>query len=77
MKINWKVRLQSYPFWVALFGFVGLIVNNSGLIDLAEYNNYVDSFMLVLLAGGIVADPTTQGLSDSEQALNYEKPKEK
>jgi len=77
MKINWKVRLQSYPFWVALFGFVGLIVNNSGLIDLAEYNKYVDAFMLVLLAGGIVADPTTQGLSDSKQALNYDKPKEK
>lgn len=77
MKINWKVRLQSYPFWVALFGFVGLIVNNSGLIDLVEYNKYVDAFMLVLLAGGIVADPTTQGLSDSKQALNYDKPKEK
>ena len=77
MKINWKVRLQSYPFWVALFGFVGLIVNNSGLIDLVEYNKYVDAFMLVLLAGGIVADPTTEGLSDSEQALNYDKPKEK
>ena len=77
MKINWKVRLQSYPFWVALFGFVGLIVNNSGLIDLVEYNKYVDAFMLVLLAGGIVADPTTEGLSDSEQALNYDNPKEK
>ena len=77
MKINWKVRLQSYPFWVALFGFVGLIFNNSDLIDLVEYNKYVDAFMLVLLAGGIVADPTTEGLSDSEQALNYDNPKEK
>ena len=77
MKINWKIRLQSYPFWMALFGFVGLIVNNSGLIDLDEYNNYVDAFMLVLLAGGVVVDPTTQGLSDSKQALNYDKPKEK
>lgn len=62
---------------MALFSFVGLIVNNSGLIDLAEYNNYVDAIMLILLAGGVVADPTTQGLSDSKQALNYDKPKEK
>ena len=31
-----------------LSGFVGLIVNNSGLIDLDEYTNYVDAFMLVL-----------------------------
>lgn len=76
MKINWKVRLRSYPFWVALFGFIGLIVNNSGLIELAEYNKYVDAFMLVLLAGGIIADPTTQGFSDSKRALDYDKPKE-
>lgn len=76
MKINWKVRLRSYPFWVVLFGFIGLIVNNSGLIELAEYNKYVDAFMLVLLAGGIIADPTTQGFSDSKRALDYDKPKE-
>lgn len=72
MKINWKVLLQSYPFWVALVGFVGLIVNNSGLIDSVEYNNYVDAFMLVL-----VADPTTQGVFHSKQAERYDKSKEK
>lgn len=69
MKINWNVSLQSYPFWVALFGFIGLIVNNSGLIDLAEYNNYVDAFILVLIASGVVADPTKQGLSDSKNCF--------
>lgn len=52
MKINWKVRLQSYPFWVALFGFVGLIVKSfacwwcscrsyySGLSDSKQPLNY-------------------------------------
>ncbi|HFU9652545.1 TPA: phage holin, partial [Streptococcus agalactiae] len=29
--------------------------------------------LLVLL--GVVTDPTTEGLSDSEQALNYHEPK--
>ena len=61
MKINWKVSLQKYPFLVDLFLFIRLIVNNSGLIDLAEYNKYVDAFMLILLAGGLVSDSTTQG----------------
>lgn len=55
---------------------IGLIVNNSDLIDLAEYYNYVDAFILVLITSGVVADPTTQG-SDSKQALIYNKPKEK
>ncbi|MER2078513.1 phage holin [Psychrobacillus psychrotolerans] len=56
---------------------IGLIVNSSGLIDLAEYNNYVDAFILVLITSGVVANPITQGLSDSKQALIYNKPKEK
>ncbi|WP_093534871.1 phage holin [Psychrobacillus psychrotolerans] len=56
---------------------IGLIVNSSGLIDLAEYNNYVDAFILVLIASGVVANTITQGLSDSKQALIYNKPKEK
>ena len=41
-------------------------------IDLAEYNKYVDAFMLILLAGGLVSDSTTQGSSDSTQALTYQ-----
>lgn len=75
MKINWRVRLRSYPFWVALFGFIGLLVNNSGLLDLDEYNKYVDAFMLVLLAGGVIADPTTYGFSDSLLVMNYKEPR--
>ena len=69
---NWKVSLQKYPILADLFIFIGLIVNNSGLIDLAEYNKYVDAFMLILLAGGLVSDSTTQGLSNSTQALTYQ-----
>jgi len=76
MKINWKVRLQSYPFWVAVFALIGLIVTDLGLMDLGHYEKYVDAILLVLVAGGIVSDPTTSGLTDSQQALTYKKPKQ-
>ena len=76
MKINWKVRLQSYPFWVAVFSLIGLIVTDLGLMDLGHYEKYVDAILLVLVAGGIVSDPTTSGLTDSQQALTYKKPKQ-
>ncbi|NEX77367.1 phage holin [Bacillus thermocopriae] len=76
LKINWKVRLQSYPFWVAFFALVGLIVTDLGLMDLGHYEKYVDAILLVLIAGGIVNDPTTAGVSDSSQALKYQKPKQ-
>jgi len=75
MKINWKVRLQSYPFWVAIFGFVGLLVGDASLMGMEHYQTYVDAFLVLLIAGGVVSDPTTKGLSDSKQALTYQKPR--
>lgn len=48
--------LVANLFSSAKFDFIGSRLNNSGLIDLAEYNNYVDVFMLVLLTGGLEAD---------------------
>lgn len=72
MRINWKVRLQSYPFWVAVFGFVGLIVADLRLLSAGAYQSYVEAFLLILVAGGIVSDPTTDGYGDSAQALSYE-----
>ena len=36
MKINWKVRLRSYPFWVAVFGFIGFIVADSGVLEIGH-----------------------------------------
>ena len=75
MKINWKLRLKSYPFWVALFGFIGLIVANTGLLEIGQYKEYVQAILLILVSGGVVSDPTTKGFGDSKQALNYKKPR--
>lgn len=75
MKINWKLRLQSYPFWVAVFGFGGLFVADSGLMEIGKYDMYVEAFMWVLIAGGVVADHTTDGYTDSDQAMRYNEPK--
>ena len=76
MKINWRVRFKSYKFWVALFALVGLIVTDLGLMDIGRYETYVQAILLVLVAGGVVVDPTVAGISDSKQALRYDKPKE-
>ena len=69
------MRLRSYPFWVAVFGFIGLFLSDIGVIDIGSYQVYMDSLLVILVSGGIIADPTTQGLSDSKQALNYKKPR--
>ena len=76
MKINWKLRLKSYPFWVALFGLIGLIVADTELLEIGQYKEYVQAILLILVAGGVVSDSTTKGFGDSKQALNYKKPRE-
>ena len=76
MKINWKVRVKTYKFWVAGFALLGLIVTDLGLMDIGRYETYVQAILLVLIAGGIVTDPTVAGLSDSKQALSYRKAKD-
>lgn len=85
MKINWKVRINNKLFWLAfipaMLMLIKAIANVFGYeMDLINIESdliaVVESVFLVLGVMGIVADPTTKGLSDSENALTYEKPKE-
>ena len=84
MKINWTVRVKNKVFWVALIPAVlmliravaevfGISLDFSVLSD--QLLAVVEAAFLVLGILGIVADPTTNGMSDSDQAMTYEEPK--
>lgn len=77
MKINWKVRMKSPAFWTGIIGAVVLFLKESlGLnIDDSLVNSGINILLLILSATGITVDPTTHGFTDSEQALEYNKPK--
>lgn len=85
MSINWKVRIRNKSFWLALIPAVLLLVQvcaapfgyawDFGVLS-AQLAAIVNALFAVLAILGIVADPTTEGMGDSEQALSYEKPKE-
>ena len=75
MNINWKLRLQSYPFWVAIFGLIGIFLTKVLGIEVPEYQSTVDAVLMLMLSVGIVSDPTTAGFSDSKTALEYVEPK--
>lgn len=85
MSINWKVRIKNKSFWLALIPAVLLLVQvcaapfgyewDFGVLN-AQLAAIVNALFAVLAILGIVADPTTAGVGDSEQALSYEKPKE-
>ena len=84
--INWTVRLKNKTFWLSLIPAVLLLVQVVAAavfginLDLGDLGNkllaVVNAVFAVLVILGVVNDPTTAGMSDSNQAMNYTKPKE-
>lgn len=84
--INWKVRIKNKNFWIALIPALLLLVQVVAAVfgytlDLGELGNkllaVVNAMFAVLSILGIVTDPTTQGVADSNLALTYDEPKKK
>ena len=85
MKINWTVRLKNKTFWLSVIPAALLLVQVVAAVfgytlDFGELGNkllaVVNAAFALLSVLGIVTDPTTAGVSDSEQAMTYENPKE-
>ena len=74
--INFKLRLQNKTTLVALISAVFLMLQQFGLEIPRNIQEGVNTFVVILVILGIVTDPTTKGLGDSEQALGYHEPKQ-
>ena len=83
MKINWKVRIKNKTFWVSIIPLVFALVYQVLKLFGVEMDFTMISEQLVDIVGtvflilgllGVVNDPTTSGVGDSERALTYEKP---
>ena len=74
--INFKLRLQNKATLVALISAVFLMLQQFGLEIPHNIQEGVNTFVVILVILGIVTDPTTKGVADSERALNYNQPRE-
>lgn len=74
--INFKLRLQNKATLIALISTVFLMLQQFGLEIPHNIQEGVNTFVVILVILGIVTDPTTKGVGDSERALNYNKPRE-
>lgn len=74
--INFKLRLQNRATLIALISAVFLMLQQFGLHIPSNIQEGVNTLVVILVILGIVTDPTTKGVADSEQALNYHEPKE-
>ena len=86
MGINWKVRIKNKTFWLAMIPAVLLLAQQiAGLfgfvIDFTDVQNklidIVRTVFIIFAILGVIVDPTTEGVTDSQQALTYTEPKEK
>lgn len=83
-KINWKLRLQNKATLVtlatvlvtAVYGVLAALGITPSVTQ-EQAMNLVVSLVAVLAALGIVVDPTTAGVSDSDRAMDYPEPKGK
>ena len=81
MKLNWKVRFKN-KVWLGSFLslVIGFIYSLLALFDVfpavtqnlvVQLLNQVLTFLGLI---GVIVDPTTAGLEDSNRAMGYEEP---
>ena len=82
MKINWKVRFKNKTWLVTfLLAILAFLYQVLGMFDIVPpvtedmATQLIAAVVNILVAVGVVIDPTTAGAGDSEQALNYNEPK--
>ena len=50
-------KFKNYGLWLALFSLIGLVLRDTGLI-FPTYQEYVDLIMYILIALGVVSNPS-------------------
>ena len=84
MSINWTVRLKNKAFWLALIPSLLLLVQQLAAVcgftlDLTALQEQLmglaGTVFTLLALFGVVNDPTTEGVSDSAQAMGYTQPR--
>ena len=74
--INWKLRFKNKATLIAIASTVILLAQQLGLKLPDNIEDVVNTVLTLLVLLGVVNDPTTAGLKDSETALTYDKQKE-
>ena len=81
MKLNWKVRFKN-KVWLGMFLslIVGFIFNLLKLFEVYPpftentVMNIINQVLTFLGLIGVLVDPTTAGVEDSDRAMGYDEP---
>lgn len=75
MKINWKLRRKNKHTMVAIIATVILLFQQIGIKVPENTMDIVNTVLTLMVLLGVIADPTTKGLGDTNQVMLYEEPK--
>ena len=81
MKVNWKVRFRNKT-WLFMFLslIIGFVFNMLRLFDIYpavtenQIVNILNQVLTFLGLVGVLVDPTTAGVGDSDRAMGYIEP---
>ncbi|HAU84946.1 MAG TPA: phage holin, partial [Lachnospiraceae bacterium] len=79
--INWKVRINNGSWWLSVISAIVIaifsILRLCGVETSVSEKEILDVITLILMVPatiGIITDPTTKGISDSQRAMSYNQP---
>ena len=83
MNINWQVRFQNKAFLTGLISLVVVFIYDllqllgiAPVVTQSVVMQVAEGILTILGMVGVIADPTTAGLTDSRQALTYTSPRQ-
>ncbi len=78
IKINWKARFKNKTFLVSLcaliISFIYEVLSLIEIVPTVSENDILQIvYIIINILGvmGVIIDPTTKGIGDSERALTY------
>ena len=83
MGINWIVRIKNKQFWLSVIPAIALVIQAIAAVFgwtidfstlVGKLLTVVDAVFALLVILGIVVDPTTAGVGDSQRAMMYQEP---
>ena len=82
MQINWRVRFQNKTFLTGLISLVVVFIYDllqllgiAPVVTQSVVMQVAEGVLTILGMVGVIADPTTAGITDSRQAMTYVEPK--
>lgn len=82
MKLNLKVRLKNKVFVVAfaaaVLAFIYQLLGMFGVVPGVtqdEIMQVIEMLLNILVMLGVLVDPTTKGMDDSDRAMTYDEPR--